>query len=448
MTVYNIIQELRSNNSGNFKKSIMEKYNDNEELKEFFRLCLDKQLNFYIRKIPKYNTNHLGDITLKDAMGSLSKLSSRMFTGKKASIYLSKLLTRCTLDDSEVIKMIIKRDPSCGVSVLTVNKIWPGLIELWPCHLCERSTEKNLANIVYPAIIQEKADGMRINIVYDNTEDKIFYKSRNGNFVLMYNSLDEEVRQISKYVNGSFVIDGEALVWDESGSEVLDRQSGNGIMNKAIQNTISEEEAKRVFIRMWDIIPYDEFKTGIGTEHYLTTIKKINFILKKENLKKFEMILTKIVKIKEQALKFYKIMLSKEKEGAILKNFNSIWESKRSKDNVKLKIEEDVELIVTGWKPHRKKKNWIGKLTCESSDGIVKVNVGSGLKDPDRKKDPIYYMGRIVTVRSNGLVESKGREKKSLFLPRFKKDFIRMDKDEAQNYEDIKACFDKFLENI
>ena len=446
MTVYEIIELLRSNNSGNFKFDVMQEHANNEELKEFFRLCLDKQLNFYIRKIPKYDTKHLGDISLSDAMRSLSKLSSRMFTGKKATIFLSKLLNRCNENDSKVIEMIINRDPSCGVSVTTVNKIWPNLIEVWPCHLCERSTEKNLANIKYPAISQEKADGMRINVVYEN--ENIYFKSRNGSDVVLFDFLNEEVRKFCKYVTGNFVIDGEALVWNEDFTEVLDRATGNGIMNKAIQGTISEEEAKRVFIRIWDIIPYDEFKSGRATEKYITTIKKINFILKKESFKKFEMILTKIVKNKQEALKFYKIMLEKGKEGSILKNFDSVWENARSKDNVKLKIEEDVELIVTGWYEHRKKKNWIGGLTCESSDGIIKVNVGSGLKDPDRKKDPIYYMSKITTVRSNGIIESKGKEEKSLFLPRFPKDFVRFDKDEAQSYEDIKACFDRFLENV
>ena len=98
MTVYEIIELLRSNNSGNFKFDVMQEHANNEELKEFFRLCLDKQLNFYIRKIPKYDTKHLGDISLSDAMRSLSKLSSRMFTGKKATIFLSKLLnTNCAI---------------------------------------------------------------------------------------------------------------------------------------------------------------------------------------------------------------------------------------------------------------------------------------------------------------------------------------------------------------
>ena len=440
-SVFNILSEIESIGSTNEKMRILKENSSNLELKEFFRLCLDKQLNFYVKIIPQYNTMHTDEITLSDAMASLSNLSDRVYTGKKATTFVSILLTKCSAENAEVIKRIIKRDPSCGVSFTSANKVWDDLIAVWPCHLCERSTEKNLSNIKYPAIVQEKSDGMRMNIVY--VDDNITYRSRNGSIVDIYGVLDEEVKRFKKHVEKNFVLDGEALVLDENGN-ITDRQTGNGIMNKAIQGTITKEESERIIINIWDCIDYDTFsKKQKGYVDYIFTMKQINRICKTENFKKIFLINTKIVETKDQALKFYKLMLEKGKEGAILKNQDSKWEDTRSKDNVKLKIEKDVDLKVIGTFPHKKKPNWIGGFTCISSDGKVKVNVGSGLKDSDRKADPITFMHKIITVRSNGLIESKQKEEFSLFLPRYIE--IRLDKDVADSLEDIKNIFESFL---
>ena len=442
-TVPEILKELESNASTNFKLEVLRKNSDNEELKEFFRLCLDKQLNFYLKKIPEYNTNHTNEITLQDAMKSLSKLSDRVFTGKKAIFYVSRLLNQLSPENADVICRIIKRDPNVGVSFTTANKVWDDLIFVWPCHLCERSTDKNLSNIVYPAIIQEKSDGMRINIVYH--DGNITYRSRNGSIIDLQGTLDEEVKKfasMTNHIEKSFVLDGEALVLDNRGI-ITDRATGNGILNKAIQGTITKEEAEKIIVNLWDFIPYDTFvKKEKGKQNYIDVVRWMNGILK-NGFNKVRLIHTKIVNDKEQALKFYAQMLEKGKEGAILKNHTSRWEDKRSKDNVKLKLDEKIDLKIVGTFPHKKKPNWIGGFECESSDGKVKVNAGSGLTDADRKRDPIYYLNKIATFKSNGLVKSKQKEEFSLFLPIY--DQIRLDKDVADSYEDIKNIFESFL---
>jgi hypothetical protein len=95
--------------------------------------------------------------------------------------------------------------------------------------------------------------------------------------------------------------------------------------------------------------------------------------------------------------------------------------------------------MVTGTYPHKKKKNWIGGLTVTSSDGKVVVNVGSGLKDKDRKKDPEEYLNKCVLIASNGLIKAENKDTYSLFLPIFKG--IRLDKDEANSLQGIKDEF-------
>lgn len=458
-TIYEILKELESNNSRNFKMEVLRREESNTELLEFFKLALDKSINYYIKKIPKYSKQHTGTISLEEAMKSLNKLSSRMFTGNKAKFFVSKMLTGCTAKDAEVIIRILKRDPKCGTSISSVNKVWPNSINVWPCMLCNKSTAKNLANMKYPALNQEKSDGLRFNIVY--VDGKVTSRSRSGKYMETHGVLDDQIEAMAALIPyDNFVIDGEGLIgkyehkntpsffWSKySESDIFeDRQTGNGIFNKAIQNTITKEDAERIRLKVWDIIPYEEFITGKGTVPYKNRVAILKNVLKhaQEEVTKIGLTLTAYIKSKDQAIAFYKQMISLGKEGAILKNIDSFWEDKRSKDQIKLKIVKQIDMVVVATIPHKKKKNCIGALTLESSCGRVRVNCGSGLKKKDIKLDPIKFMRKIVMMESNGLIESKGKDTYSLFLPIFKE--IRIDKDEADSLEDIKDIFDNSLD--
>ena len=73
-----------------------------------------------------------------------------------------------------------------------------------------------------------------------------------------------------------------------------------------------------------------------------------------------------------------------------------------------------------------KYEGMIGALLCESEDGVIKVSVGSGLKDDDRLTD--VYTGKIISVKYNERITNKAGEQ-SLFLPIFHQ--LREDKDVA-----------------
>ena len=78
----------------------------------------------------------------------------------------------------------------------------------------------------------------------------------------------------------------------------------------------------------------------------------------------------------------------------------------------------------------------LGAIVCESSDGIIKVNVGSGFNDEHRKtlkeKD---LLGKIVAIKYNTRTKNKAGEE-SLFLPIFVE--VREDKDIADSSKEVK----------
>ena len=122
--MYEIFKELETTSKTNEKIEILKKNAGNVLLQECFKLMLNETL-FYIKKIPMYE--HRSSVfALEEAIEMLSNLSNRHHTGNAAIEYLQDILTHTSPENADVIKRIIKKDPNCGVSYKTVNKVPSG----------------------------------------------------------------------------------------------------------------------------------------------------------------------------------------------------------------------------------------------------------------------------------------------------------------------------------
>ena len=106
---------------------------------------------------------------------------------------------------------------------------------------------------------------------------------------------------------------------------------------------------------------------------------------------------------------------------------------------------KDCDLEVVGWIEGKGKYvGMLGKLECKSSDGKIRVDVGSGDKETKILTDefrantkPEDIIGKIVTVKYNARIKDKRRpEFDSLFLPGLVE--IREDKTGADHSSTIK----------
>lgn len=455
-TVYQVLYLLETTSSTKEKLSIIKEEKDNEELKIFFKLALDKTINFYIKKIPQYSTS--SDIfssekrmPLVSAMKKLSILSERQKTGHAGRDHLINILEYCSASNANVIERIIKKDPNCGVSYATVNKVWPNLIELWPVMLCERYSKKAAENVESPYVVQDKEDGMRMEILVAKNapiehsivgrieKGDVQFRTRNGNLMDMCDHLKQECLD---FVDSNCVLDGEGLCFDNG--EYLDRKTGNGILNKSIQGTINAREQSLVRLKLWDIIPVEDFFNRKCDSTYDVRWMNLKILYKRSNVEKITLVKTKYVENLAEARREYAKAAKKGKEGTILKSLKSIWEDDRSKQQIKFKNEFETDLKVIEVVPHKKKANMVGALICESSCGKIKVRVGSGLKKKDQQKTFEFYENKIVHIIFNELISSKGKDTWSLFLPRY--DGVQLDKDSAEDLTTIRENIKKQLE--
>lgn len=427
MTVYDILQALKATSKTNEKKAILEQHlvkTDNaSEFGRVLWLTLNPFILFGIKKIPEARPTG-NTIQLKDAMDFLVNLSEKKIPGGNTAIFeLSKILGSLSKEDAYVVERIIEKDLDCGVGATLVNKILEDYIPEYKLMLAQPCKEKTLAKIKYPAIADLKADGMRFNAHI--TEDSVHFLSRQGQKIFLWGRLEQDfIEMYNGY--GDVVVDGEFLVVDENEQE-LPRQTGNGILNKAIKATISPEEADQVRAVVWDIVTMDEFKAGRSD----TILKDRKATIQTgytswrnafpNTRPKITPITSDVVSNIEEAEEIFKKYLELGKEGIILKNMNSPWVNKRSPDQVKMKAEEDCDLLCVGWEEGTGKyEGMMGALKLESSDGLIKVNVGTGFTDEHRQLFTAdYSVGKIVKVVYNVRVKDKRTGQESLFLPRF-----------------------------
>jgi hypothetical protein len=436
MNLNEFFNSLAANASRNFKIDQLNAQSDNEMLREVIRLALDPFTQFYQRKIPAYTRDpKFNTMTLGFAMGQLYSLSSREVTGNAAIEFLKNLLSSLDSDDAKVIERIIAKDLKCGVDVSTANKVWSHLIPEYPCMLCSPFEQKLVDKIQFPAYAQMKMDGMRFNAIVRN--GKVEFRSRNGKEIQLLGNLEEEFAALAGSID--CVFDGELLVMDPDDYQFMDRQSGNGILNKANKGTISADEASMVHATVWDLIPYVQFIDGYCQTPYSKRFSTLEQIVNKQKPKdkKIWTVTSTIVQTLEKAQDIFQGYLADGHEGIILKDGSGEWEDKRSKNQIKFKGELECDLkIVAVEEGSGKAVGMLGAIVCESSDGIVKVNVGSGFTDALRKQ---YWkeniVDKIVAVKYNARIKSKNGEE-SLFLPVFIE--LRDDKDVADSSKIIK----------
>jgi len=420
MTILNIIESIDSTSSRLEKESILKQHKNHQNWIKVIKTTYDPFLNFYIKKIPEYSSSD-ESISLEEALDNfLETIPTRKLTGNAAIEFTSSLLSKLSsFDDQEVFKRIIVRDLKCGINVASINKVYKNLIPTFDVSLAH----KDISGIKYPCICQTKMDGCRVHIRFYNNELTVY--TRNGKEVCLHDVLLEECKQLMK--DGE-IWDGEIVFYKDN--KPLDRKTSNGLFNKGVKNTISLDEAKMVKFICWDII--DTTSTIPYKERLETLQERFN-----KEYNHIEIVETVYVENEEQAYDFYNKQIEKGEEGAILKNIDFKWEGKRVKGMGKMKQIEECDLFVVGWEEGTgRNKGKLGALVCETSDGKLRVNVGTGFSDEQRENIKEDIIGSIITVQYNQIIDSKNKDTKSLFLPRFVE--IRLDKNVANNINELK----------
>lgn len=460
--IYDIIIELRADNSTNYKLEVLAKYKNNKLLRKFLLYTYTPRFNYFITDLPeselfRHSANNLDETSF---FSILDQMKSREITGNTAREKLSEHLSHYNSMIYELYELVIKRDIRAGVSTKSINKVFPNLIPTTPymrCSLLKDYKETNLFGKHNTIFVQKKADGVFSYIIKEDNQIK--FQTRNGTIYYV-----EDIEKDFDFIPNNTVLVGEALII--SNGKELDRKTGNGLINKLIKSECSFETLEKDYAKattqkqkdniqikqlqlkqqlkdiveglhfeVWDMISVGEFDNGYSGEVYSSRLSRLERLL--QNISnRVSLIETSEVVSLELAEDIAEQYISQGYEGAIIKSKDLLFENKTSKSQIKIKSEFDCDLLCIGvTEGNGKYKGLVGALECVSACGNLKVSVGSGLTDEMRSADFKEYIGKIITVKYNEKITKKDSDEISLFLPRFVE--VRVDKDTADTLDRI-----------
>lgn len=413
--IYDLLQTIKETPGSNDKKDMLSRCMLDELFLKVVQYMYDDSLHFGVKEMPICQKKEFNQKKLFAFLDSLSQQKGTSDADK------GRLAELCSVDvkTKKLVHMIINKDAKCGFGAKTINKARPDTVWQEPYMRC--STEKKIEKIVYPAFAQQKADGMFDNLKIYKTGEMDFI-SRNGKIIHQLDQLKELLQKRIPKKFWGLVIHGELEI--KIDGKILDRQTGNGILNSCLSNTADQRLADCVVLKIWDAVPMKAYNAHSFDLEYTKRYKRCKKIVKLVKHESFACIRTKIVNSHAEAKEFYKLIRSLGGEGVILKNFNMKWKFHTSTDAIKMKNVSEGEFRITSLKkgkPGTKWENYVGSIECASECGKVQFSVG-GLTDAEHLRDWdewLTELGSVCSCEFDGLIKDKSRKGIwSLYLPR------------------------------
>lgn len=427
-----------------FKESKIKEFGSKEP--KFVKLLNRAYSPEYVYGIKKVAAAKSGTKTLCEVWDqvekTLDRLTSRAITGNAARAEVESILETLSSDEAQVLVNLLKGDLRCGVNTSSINKVFPNTIPEYPYMRCSLMKGSNIENFKWKngVFSQEKADGMFANIYY-YADNSVKITSRNGT-LFANTEFTAFITEFTSKADKDFCYHGELLVIEDG--KVMPRELGNGVLNSVLKGGCFESNQKPFYF-VWDRVPVnDAVAGGKNTTPYRDRFAAISNVKGKY----FDIIPTKVVYSLKEAYTHYFAMTAAGYEGTVIKNPDAIWEDKTSKDQIKMKVEAEVDLIVTGFNAgNGKNAHLFGSIATQSSCGKLSVNV-PGFSDKDRERINAereeWVDKKIITVRSNCIMYGDDGTA-TLFLPRFVEE--RLDKTEADSLAKIEQIFEEVMKN-
>ena len=432
-----VIGQLKTVKSNTEKLQVLKNNARNTSLREYLRQISCPSVSFYITKkcLPEVSRCGEGTLDNVDFLVSVTEpLYSRKISGNSAKRFIKEVVDSLTEEYQEVYLSLLCKERGLGVSSATVNKVWPGLCISIPYSRCSLPTERTLKH--FPdgklAIVQLKGDGMFAAMKRSTKE--MF--TRNGSkfptwlasYLLQYpNKLEDGV------------FEGELLC--SRAGKLLPRKEGNGILNSVLQGG-ELPQGVDIEYHVWNELTEEHWAAGGTFIDYDISFNCCGNTVTLLGSSRIKLIEHAYFESLEQANAFNEIQLSQGMEGSIIKTLEHKWKNGTSQECIKLKKTKEVDLIWYDSKQGTGKHcSRLGAMLLKSGCGKLEVKCGTGFSDAEREMlwDSQPMLPCIVTVAASDVINSKGKESASLFLPRFIE--LRRDKDEADNLERIREIF-------
>jgi hypothetical protein len=432
---YEVITELTGKGSKAQTVALSMRHKDNDTMSELFRLMLSPTVLFYIKKVPNTPGMIPGAATIRSDAQLVARLHALLeydIRGDRLKNHVQDIWNQSDYDRQKTLGWILDGKNPAKIGASIVNKVWPGLIYKQVYMGAVPGTQEALDRLKWREGIhvQEKIDGMTFLVEYWNGHP-VDIRTRQGQSIGKY--FPEFLSTCPTVMSYTGLVHHEALVRDPEQGGYLDRQTGNGIINKQVKNAKVGGSVDNCI----HSVLLDTYEPGIKQADRYDLLK----LYCTSRTKRVDQCL---VYSQEHAREMAQEYIRRGGEGAICKDPRQPFKDGKPWYCVKIKNEFPVDLEILDTKPHSKKPDELGAVLCVSSDRLLQVWVNLRC-DADRLRTPNEVIGEIVQVKAESIITSKSKDTASLYLPRMDgsewKEYHRPDKNRADSLNDIKAQY-------
>lgn len=439
--VLRLIDDIAATSSKNEKTVMVTKGMTDVLFKEVCERAYNPFKTYGIQKIPERVSDGREQELCEDAFEILDALVSRSLTGNAARDAVQNYLNFLNAESAELFTRILRKDLRAGFSESTINKACKGLIPEFPYMRCALPKDTSLAKWPWAEGVfsQEKADGMFANV--DHEEGGLVRIASRQGSEFPIEKFAEMANDVRSRLTAGYQNHGEIVVYRDG--VVCERQDGNGVLNSVLSGGDFAANEKPVYL-VWDQIPLmSVMSKGKCSDPYRNRITSVIRQLHAVSGESVRLIPTKILKSLPEAMAHYRTLLAEGKEGTVIKHPKAIWKDGTSKEQIKLKLEVDVDLKVVSIVPGKeggRNEGRAGSLTCVSVEGLLQVDVtvkNEAMRDYI-DKSPEDWIGQVIVVRANSIMyPSASNEAHSLFLPRMVETSYRTDKTDPDSLQRV-----------
>ena len=395
------VEQLRGVNRATDKINIL--YHAPYEFRSLLSYTYNPFLKYRIKKLPWTGK---GEATVMDSWGILELILLNLANGTNSKGQQAKVQTTIEWlrpEEAELFKCILTKDLRAGISAITINKVFPGLIPVSDAMKAKLFEVKRFKPGMLGSV---KLDGLRCLYV-----DEQLY-TRNGKKILGVEHIIKEL--LSKGIHSD--LDGEILIPGARFDKVSGSLRSFNNSPDAKFFVFGAPDVERPFTEV-----YQELEERAKANYWSMSVSKPTTITLVKHIP-----LHTVDEVKKQ----YTTALNAGFEGLVLKTPDHIYQpGKRSSDWLKLKPTLSKDLPIIGFfEGEGRLTGTLGgvdiKHVSEFGDLVI-VKVGSGFTDALR--DEIWnnqsrYLGKTIEVKYQEETEDG-----SLRHPRFKS--FRPDKD-------------------
>lgn len=410
--VKEILDSLIATSSRNEKETILKLHKDNELFKDVLKFSFDPFIVTGLSKKKISKKLNLGSGYNIYSIEDLFEYLKENNTGRDIDIYSVQCFIKGQDKElQELLTQIVTKDLKIGITAGTINKIFgKDFIREFEVMLAEKYFDCE-DKIKGDFLVTEKLDGNRNIAMNEEADVKMF--TRQGQLNEGFVDVEKEFKLLPK----GYVYDGEFIAKDNKGLNSADlyRETTSKVRKDGVK--------QNVIFHVFDMIPIEDFKNGICKTPCIERKKQLHDSI---NPNYFQWI--KEVPVlyhgsdKSKVIELLDEYIANGKEGVMVNIADAPYECKRTKNILKVKKMQTVDLKVLGFEEGEGRlKGTLGRMNVEYKGNSV--GVGSGFSDSDRTfiwNNKSELIGKIAEIQYFEESSNAKTKEVSLRFPVFK----------------------------